>query len=180
MKLIGHIIIPNVYSLYPDTMQIYYKQSCFDIFLDPIRFGDVGQKSPGKKFPQNNRQRKFTKDLLRFGSGRDQTTVLVEGYPVWRCSILLHPSCVHIYVHLWLCLTCLLGYCEKSKKAFTLQLYQQSVWEPDMLKVTQSPLPSIDPILLQYSSSDPVPQTGLTTGYNPPDENTTNFVNKQL
>ena len=70
--------------------------SCFDIFLDPIRFGDVGQKSPGKKFPQNNRQRKFTKDLLRFGSGRDQTTVLVEGYPVWRCSILLHPSCVHI------------------------------------------------------------------------------------
>ena len=27
MKLIGHIIIPNVYSLYPDTMQIYYKQS---------------------------------------------------------------------------------------------------------------------------------------------------------
>ena len=61
----------------------------------PLRFGDVGQKTPGKKFPQKNQQRKFTEDLLRFGSGRDQTTVLVEGYPVWRCSILLHPSCVH-------------------------------------------------------------------------------------
>ena len=27
MQIIGQIIIPNVYSLYPDTMQIYYKQS---------------------------------------------------------------------------------------------------------------------------------------------------------
>ena len=27
MKIISHIIIPNVYSLYLDTMQIYYKQS---------------------------------------------------------------------------------------------------------------------------------------------------------
>ena len=33
MKLIGHIIIPNVYSLYPDTMQIYYKQSIFTVTL---------------------------------------------------------------------------------------------------------------------------------------------------
>ena len=29
MKIISHIIIPNVYSLYLDTMQIYYKQSLF-------------------------------------------------------------------------------------------------------------------------------------------------------
>ena len=73
--------------------------SCFDIFLDPIRFGDVGQKSPGQKFPQNNHQRKFTEDLLGFGIGRGQTTALVEGYLVWRCSILLHPSCVHIHAY---------------------------------------------------------------------------------
>ena len=90
-------------------------------------------------------------------------------------SIMCTYSCSY-----WLFLSCSSGYCEKSKTAFTLQLYQQSVWEPDMLKVTQSPLPSIDLILLQYSSSDPVPQTGLTTGYTPPHEKTTNFVNKQL
>ena len=90
-------------------------------------------------------------------------------------SIMCTYSCSY-----WLFLSCSSGYCEKSKTAFTLQLFQQSVSEPDMLKVIQSPLPSIDPILLQYSSSDPVPQTGLTTGYTPPHEKTTNFVRAAL
>ena len=34
MQIIGQIIIPNVYSLYPDTMQIYYKQSNVSVVLE--------------------------------------------------------------------------------------------------------------------------------------------------
>ena len=136
------------------------------------------ERNPPKTITKENLQ-KISSDL-EVGGARQ---------PLWwkviRSGAAVNGSIHHVYIfnyscsH-WLFLTCSSGYCEKSKTAVTLQLYQQSVWEPDMLKVTQSSLPSIDPILLQYSSSDPVPQTGLTTGYTPPHEKTTNFVNNQL
>ena len=42
MQIIGQIIIPNVYSLYPDTMQIYYKQSIRSMDFDNRKvYGDT-------------------------------------------------------------------------------------------------------------------------------------------